>query len=242
MHSFKLWQRDFSSLTNDTLEGYLAHVGELFSIPSPGELPYRDNRKYEPSLDLKHLVAVRRWLKGQYSADSISSHRDEYRRARMDAISKALDFYLVEVPILKSLENPIAEAEYTKYLPFYDELLEVATLDDVFRYVDGFSYLYDPYGDQWKVNVSMLGSTHAMAAVPPLCEAADGLMVMEDIGGIRGFARFLTSIKHMKISDIDWVKAIRDGYDSLDSERARKFAVAADKGWTGRKPCAKNLL
>lgn len=242
LHSFHLGQRDFSTLTKNTLDGYLAHAGELFSIPAPGEIPYRDNRKYEPSQDIKHLVAVRRWLKGQYSTDSISSHRDEYRRVRIDAISKALEFYLAEVPILKNLEKPIPEADYMKYLPFHDELLEVATLDDIFRYVDHFLYLYDPYGDKWKVNISLLGSTHAMAYVSPFCEAADGLMVMEDIGGIRGYARFLERVKHSKMSELDWVKALRDGYDSLGSDGAKLLAAAADKGWTGRRPCAKNLL
>lgn len=242
LHSFHLGQRDFSSLTKNTLDGYLAHAGELFSIPSPGALPYMDNREYEPSQDIKHLVAVRRWLKEQYSSDSVSAHRDEYRRVRIDAISKALDFFLAEVPILKDMSEPLAEADYTKYLPFYDELLEVATLDDIFQYVDYFLYLYDPYGDQWKVKISLLGSTHAMASVSPVCEAADGLMVMEDTGGIRGYTRFLERVKHSKLSELDWIKALRDGYDSLGSDTAKLLAAAADKGWTGRRPCAKNLL
>lgn len=101
------------------------------------------------------------------------------------------------------------------------------------------NYYYD-YGDGWEVSVELTeayyadhAETHAEPALckvisehMPVCVKADGLPVLDDVGGIHGYVDFLREMHH------DSDKAAKD--DARD--RARSL------GWTGRMIQPKNLL
>lgn len=84
-------------------------------------------------------------------------------------------------------------------------------------------YYYD-YGDSWEVNISVIENSpetenhpEVAALEKPLCIAADGLDVLENIGGIPGFCKFLIALN----SNTSRIQ-------STAQEIARTY------GWTGK--------
>ena len=62
----------------------------------------------------------------------------------------------------------------------------------------------------------------------PICVSADGLNVMDDVGGLFGYQRFLKTINSKRNEDIE--------------EREDMRSWAKGMGWTGRKTQPKNIL
>lgn len=102
-------------------------------------------------------------------------------------------------------------------------------------------YCYD-YGDGWEVNIICKGvyslqesdetgqpdaETIRMVIEQekPVCIAADGLPVMDDVGGIRGYIEFLDTLHH-----------------GTPEERQNSREWARSMGWTGRMKQPENIL
>ncbi|MBP5231669.1 MAG: hypothetical protein ILO68_08050, partial [Clostridia bacterium] len=108
---------------------------------------------------------------------------------------------------------------------------------DVFPLTNVLSYAYD-YGDGWEVEIRLVdeyaGDIGGIPDLPeeqrrllekgqPVCVFADGLPVMDDVGGVWGYCEFL--------------ETLHDPYaDPEEREWAR------DMGWTGRLKSPKNIL
>ena len=253
IHSFSLSDAAFQSITDNSLSGFLLHTGELFFLGPPGELPYRDYRYYLPFEAKGKPESIRTWLKRQYNLKTLSDQINKGREIRRNALENALEFAKVEFPLVASDlvtkniipcadPNEVPVKNIFNYIPYCDELLEAATLDDVFRYEDNFLYHYDPFGDKWRVTIKQIASIDAFDIIQPYCDSSDGLPVMEDIGGISGYAKFLADVKTLKNEDIDWYDAIAEGTNALPSGRIRRLAAARDKGWTGRRISPKYIL
>lgn len=104
---------------------------------------------------------------------------------------------------------------------------------------DRIYYLYD-YGDSWKVSIELTQDYYegdlegqdgsAIRAVldrhTPVCVAADGLPVFDDVGGVDGYIDFLTTLHLHR--------------DEETREQAREWASSL--GWTGRAIKPQNLL
>lgn len=104
---------------------------------------------------------------------------------------------------------------------------------------DRIYYLYD-YGDGWKVSIELTQDYYegdlkgqdgsAIRTVldrhAPVCVAADGLPVFDDVGGIHGYIDFLTTLHLNKGEE--------------KQEQAREWASSL--GWTGRAVKPQNLL
>lgn len=135
---------------------------------------------------------------------------------------------------------------------------------------DTLLYEYD-YGDGWLVRITAPGScadlveqgritvqelTRAFSTVEetycPVCLAADGLPVLDDVGGIDGYIRFLRGINKEKEtlfwnekgiaegwSQEEYLDAIPDNWD-YDQEGTREWARSL--GWTGRMSRPEKLL
>ena len=86
----------------------------------------------------------------------------------------------------------------------------------------------------------------------PVCLAADGLPVLDDVGGIDGYIRFLRGINKEKEtlfwnekgiaegwSQEEYLDAIPDNWD-YDQEGTREWARSL--GWTGRMSRPEKLL
>jgi hypothetical protein len=67
------------------------------------------------------------------------------------------------------------------------------------------TYVYD-YGDGWTVEITAVRrvAPEELAGIPhlPFCVGADGIQVMDDVGGISGFADFLRTIHEGTSKDI----------------------------------------
>ena len=99
-------------------------------------------------------------------------------------------------------------------------------------------YFYD-YGDGWEVSVELIDAFYpdsldeqddsirtAVSSHAPVCIKADGLPVLEDVGGIHGYADFLLTLHHSQ--------------DGVEREEIREWARSL--GWTGRAIKPKNML
>ena len=84
-------------------------------------------------------------------------------------------------------------------------------------------YYYD-YGDGWEINISVIEDSPETESHPevaaqekPLCIAAYGLDVLENIGGVPGFCKFLTDLNN-------------------NTSRIQSSAqeIARTYGWTGK--------
>lgn len=65
----------------------------------------------------------------------------------------------------------------------------------------------------------------------PICVAADGLPVMDDVGGIRGYCELLKAVKGKEESEVSAFESKEDAKD-----------WARMMGWTGRMSKAENVL
>lgn len=104
---------------------------------------------------------------------------------------------------------------------------------------DELKYFYD-YGDGWEVNISLTDAYYEENLAPdevsdiatvwerhaPICLAADGLSVVEDVGGVGGYVTFL--------------QTLHDSKDPDEKANAREWAGSL--GWSGRIKQPKNML
>lgn len=104
---------------------------------------------------------------------------------------------------------------------------------------DKLHYFYD-YGDGWEVEISITDAYYekdlemnkendlfrVLKSHTPICLEADGLPVLDDVGGISGYADFLSTIHNSE--------------DEEERKDAREHARSL--GWTGRMPKPQNIL
>ena len=104
---------------------------------------------------------------------------------------------------------------------------------------DRINYLYD-YGDGWEVSIELTQDYYAndlegqdgsviravLDGYAPVCIAADGLPVFDDVGGVGGYIDFLTTIHRSEDEEV----------------RGQAREWASSLGWTGRAIKPQNLL
>ena len=105
------------------------------------------------------------------------------------------------------------------------EILERLTIEEVLKAGKnkGLIYKYD-YGDGWTISINQIGTMDDVNNV--YCIYADGLNVMDDVGGVGGYCEFLKEIN-----------------DSEDEDNANDYLQwARYMGWTGRRSKPENIL
>lgn len=104
---------------------------------------------------------------------------------------------------------------------------------------DRITYFYD-YGDGWEVTIKITEAYYedkldspegeiareVWTSYLPVCVDADGLSVLDDVGGVGGY--------------IDFLLTMHRSNDEADRDRARSWARSL--GWTGRAIKPKNML
>lgn len=125
---------------------------------------------------------------------------------------------------------------------------------EVIPFAEELYYNYD-YGDDWYVRITCMESYRAVDRfgnefidsegeavsgdlieklqkvvldMEPVCVMADGLNVMDDVGGLHGFYEFLRTLNSKEPGDLE------------EKENLRQWARGM--GWTGRKSKAENML
>lgn len=92
---------------------------------------------------------------------------------------------------------------------------------------DTINYRYD-YGDNWKVRITcteVCSDLSGFKKGKPVCVAADGFPVLDDVGGMRGFCEFLRTVN-----------------EGGPEEKKESREWARSLGWTGRMSKAENML
>ncbi len=131
--------------------------------------------------------------------------------------------------ITADLENNYAEFESIAFVTTVRLQAQTHRLD----------YFYD-YGDDWKVSITCSEAYYMSDLMEqdnapiqkvttkqePICVKADGLPVMEDVGGISGYVEFLS--------------AIHNSYD--EDERAELLEWANSMRWSGRSSGVASML
>ena len=85
---------------------------------------------------------------------------------------------------------------------------------------EGYNQKNQPVSDEIRKQIAQVATT-----CRPLCIFADGLNVMDDVGGIPGFCSFLASI-----------------HEGSQNDKEGQLAWARSQGWTGRKIPPERML
>lgn len=168
----------------------------------------------------------RSWNRKKPNPIAILANRDEVERLQeeyQDGMDKLMSRTQPGVP-------PLAESLLYKY--DYGDGWEVKiTVADEYRmvYTDGnLSGFADCNGEKLDEEF-MATAFHVLCDGVPVCVEADGLPVMDDVGGVHGYCEFLKGIHGIENNG---------PYD--DPEESKQWARGM--GWTGRMSKPKNIL
>ena len=234
LHHFALPDSAFAAWTDESFRMWCELCGVLFRFP---ELPiddlYWDN-------DYDGSASIRGWFIQKY----YGPYRYAGNCERYPDSQKFLKNFLEHFPALSEPGSDDNIDSVTRNTRFGDPntLLERLTIGDLML-PDGSSAIehmaedlvsYDPitqsikyyydYGDSWEVTISIIADSpdaedhpEVAALEEPICIAADGLDLLENIGGVPGYCKFLAALHGEK-----------PRVKSEAQELARSY------GWTGK--------
>lgn len=222
LHHFCLYDDDFLRLTGNDLEKWKPLAGKVFRcFFTDGDT---DDYYYLDDYDGVH--SFNSWLKRKYS-----------RPYDYEPFCESMEVIEGELPYVKK-EERYDDLRVSLTECGGDELLERLSIEDVFKISHEFRYRYD-YGDNWKVRIKLLeeygdsdlAQPEAVKKVKetlaPTCIYAEGLPLIEDVGGVSGFCDFLKGM-HGTRNNRDYVK--------------EDIVWAKSLGWSGRLAKAEKLL
>ena len=102
----------------------------------------------------------------------------------------------------------------------YGYVIVPITKEHYMESTEGYNQNNQPVFDEIRKQIALVVTTYR-----PLCIFADGLNVMDDVGGIPGFCSFLASI-----------------HEGSQSDKEGQLARARGQGWTGRKIPPERML
>ena len=218
---------------------------------------------------------------GFYKGEKVTQEVFTFNKIPLEAMKKMFDRNINNVLERLSVSEVFAKApecfdeimteEVRKQVKEYRNIDEFDVQPCIKGLTDELIYSYD-FGDDWKVRVTKntgaedliesgrLNREEYVDAVAlmqetyrPLCIAQDGMNVLDDVGGIWGYAQFLKGInqpdKQKSLPDDEeyWDD---DEYD--EDEKFEKYGLYSDKeesliwarslGWSKRKISNKNVL
>lgn len=234
LHHFALPHNVFALLTESSFHAWGKLCGVLFRFPDlPIDDLYWDN-------DYDGSVSIKSWMQQKYRGPYRYGGSCELYSTSQESLREFISQY----PQLTSVDGRDSIDDVCLHTGLGDPttLLERLTIGDLMlsngaAFIDqlpddlaisgpltgSLDYFYD-YGDGWKVNISVIEDSMETKSHPevaavekPLCIAADGLEVLENIGGVPGFCKFLTAL---------------NGNTSRIQSSAQE--IARTYGWTGK--------
>ncbi len=167
--------------------------------------------------------------------------KDEIQSVPQNFVKERHAEYVVNMEEFIRLHNAILEDDYLSEYTYCQKMNELN--GKVPPVTKSLLYQYD-YGDGWEVDIrvddiydeipeNIAGELAACVRAVfsgnrPMCIASDGLPVLDDVGGMRGYSEMLLGL-HGKGSD---------PYDDADDTRT----WASGMGWTGRMSKPEKLL
>ena len=234
LHHFALPHDVFTSLTESSFQTWKELCGALFRFPDmPIDDLYWDN-------DYDGSVSIKSWMKQKYrgpyryggscelystSQESLRELISNHRQLTSDDGRDSID----DVCLHTGLGDPTSLLERltigdlmlsngTSFIDHFPNDLAISS-----PLTNSLNYFYD-YGDTWEVNISIIEDSleaenhpEVAAEEKPFCIAADGLDVLENIGGVPGYCKFLTDL---------------NGNTSRIQSSAQE--IARTYGWTGK--------
>jgi len=242
LHHFALPHNVFTALTESSFKTWSNLCGVLFRFPDiPIDDLYWDN-------DYDGTVSIKSWMLKKYRGPYRHAGSGELYATSQEALRK----FISQFPQYDIAYDNDSVDDITQFTGLGDPniILERLTISDLLLSNGIFSidqlpndlaisdpltnslkYYYD-YGDSWEVTISVIADSletenhpEVAAMEEPLCIAADGLDVLENIGGVPGFCKFLTALN----SDIQRI--------SLPTQE-----IARTYGWTGKKRNIANIV
>lgn len=242
LHHFALPHDVFTSLTESSFQTWRELCGVLFRFPDlPIDDLYWDN-------DYDGSVSIKSWLQQKYRGPYRYGGSCELYSTSQESLREFISQFPQLTPVAG--RDSIDDVCLHTGLGDPTTLLERLTIGDLMlsngsAFIDhlpddlaisgpltgSLDYFYD-YGDSWKVNISVIEDSmetenhpEVAAVEKPLCIAADGLDVLENIGGVPGFCKFLTAL---------------NGTNSRIQSSAQE--IARTYGWTGKNRKVSNIV
>lgn len=224
LHSFELKKEDFANLIKDSSKIYREYVGVLFKSPARDENEdfWCDNyhsgsfenwrkKKYKPPFIYNGLYPTKEDWQNNLSK-FINDYDDEFvvtvdeengfRNAFPAKFYKNTNIKVKKENVYSFDDLPIHDLEML-FQDNINTLLDTLTIKEMFEKYKSFIYLYD-FGDNWEFNIEISDDVkkededYVNNKKLPKMVSYDGLNLVEDIGGIDGYCRFLYSLYNLK--------------------------------------------
>lgn len=232
LHHFELPQEVFEGLVGDDYKKWCELCGVLFRFPYNTAEKVLEDIYWDD--DYQEGQSFKTWLKKKYNPpyryegtwESEENSKDRIEAFKADnrelVIGPSFEEYLKGRTGRKKIKYEDLTYSNVKncFEGGMDELLERLTVSEVLKQYGKLVYKYD-YGDGWEVSVAYSGE--CTGGDRPVCTAADGLPVMDDVGGIHGYCAFLAGEDQYEdvLESCDWARSV---------------------GWTGRMSKPENML
>lgn len=251
LRRFLLPEETYSMLTGGKVKGWSKLVGVLFQPPSEGEADLFWDDDYERGSIAAWLKKKYRGpyeYKGYYEDPDVAQ---EDVKLMLERLQETLKNPSIADVTLKELNRLVyMECDQESLL----ERLKVADVlggfglelpkDKLFPTTDVLYYNYD-FGDDWNIKITRPDSfedlleqnliepceideaiTRVITKHIPVCICADGLFLVDDVGGLGGFSDMLEAI-----------------YESDDKEEKSSMkAWSTSMGWSSKKIALKSIL
>uniref|UniRef100_UPI00406D458A IS1096 element passenger TnpR family protein n=1 Tax=Macellibacteroides fermentans TaxID=879969 RepID=UPI00406D458A len=225
LRSFHLPEEVYQKLTGGTVKGWSDLVGILFQPPSESEEDIFWDDDYEKG-------SISAWLKKKYIGPYFYGGELEHPEAAKRDVQQLMD---------SGTENLLERLEVSKILAGKDELLDEERLFPIAKEI---IYTYD-FGDNWTIIITkedncrdllenglvsheeiVYANDIVLNKYMPVCIHRDGVFLLDDVGGLSGFADFLGTV-----------------YESDDKEESDEHRTwAKGLGWSEKKIANKRIL
>ncbi|MGB4661013.1 MAG: hypothetical protein WBI07_17715 [Mobilitalea sp.] len=208
-----------------------------------GQMEYIINAKKDMKelLDRFQIVDVRESFHEYYERKLLDENAEMRLLGSAPLIELTLEEMNNSIMIEQGTESLLEKLEVNKVLAYHGE---ECAIDGVFPVSEEIIYNYD-FGDDWTITVTKRegyddllkkgvisekelkeAEAEVLAKHKPVCIFIEGGMVMDDVGGLSGFADFLGKI-----------------YENVDDEESNEYlAWAQSLGWSERKISNKMIL
>ena len=221
LHMFELNKDDFDNLTKGSSKIWRENVGILFKSPfrdgnedfwcddyESGSFENWRKKKYKPPFIYKGLYPTKNdWQNNinyfikKYDDQFVvlTNAKYNYKTAFPLFFHKKKDSDITNEYICSFNELPIGTL-HTLFDHNMTALLETLTIKEIFEHYKSFTYSYD-YGDSWEFKIEIdddVDEEDVNLTKLPKMISYDDLNLVEDIGGISGYCRFLYTLYNLK--------------------------------------------
>ena len=224
LHMFELNKDDFDNLTKGSSKIWRENVGILFKSPfrdenedfwcddyKSGSFENWRKKKYKPPFIYKGLYPTKddqqnnnNYFIKKFNDQFVvrTNEKYNYKTAVTLFFHKKKDSDITNEYICSFNELPI-ETLHTLFDHKMTALLETLTIKEMFEHYKSFTYSYD-YGDNWEFKIEIdeyvdeEDEEYVNLTKLPKMISFDGLNLVEDVGGISGYCRFLYTLYNLK--------------------------------------------